>query len=310
MTETKDSFTSAAEILCDELKSIMQQIPEGKKAHIQEIRLRNGKPLALSEGSAAMFVDSSGKILYSPGERAFRVTSRHIYETFRRLCSYSVYSHQNEIRNGFITVKGGHRVGLCGTAVVTDGRVSAVNDISSLNIRIARQVSGAAEELIGTVCPLEGGLLIVGAPAAGKTTMLRDIAYRLSLGVGCKIMRTSVIDERGELSGTYSGSAYNDLGLCDVLNGYPKGEGIIHALRALSPQVIICDELGSEEDCRMVSEGFNAGAYIIATIHAAGYEELMRRPQAKELLHTGAFRTVVILESADRPCRISQLIRL
>ena len=310
MSEGTEGFDSAAEILCDELRTLASLVPEKKKSEIQELRLRTGRPLALTDGSSALFIDSTGRILYSMSEKAFIVTRRHVYDTFRRLCGYSVYSYQEDIRNGFITVKGGHRVGLCGTASVKDGRITAVSDISALNIRISRQVTGCSDELIKRLCPLSSGVLIVGAPSTGKTTLLRDLARSLSVGSGCRIMRTAVIDERGELSGTCQGTPYNDLGLCDVLNGYPKGEGIIHAIRALSPQVIICDELGNEDDCRAVSQGFNAGAVIVASIHAASLDELYRRPQAKALLGTGAFGTAVVLSSPDRPCRIAETAQI
>ena len=309
MADTK-AFDSAVEILSEDIRTVLKNIPDSKKSTIQEIRIRVNKPLALSDGATTIFTDIDGKIMYTMGEKAFRVSQRGIYDTFRRICDYSVYSRQDEIKNGYITVKGGHRVGLCGTAVLTEGKISALNDISSMNVRIARQVFGVSEEIINHLYPFERGILIAGMPSSGKTTLLRDLARSLSLGIGCHITRTAVIDERGELSGTYSGTAYNDMGLCDILNGYPKGEGIIHAIRAMSPQVIICDELGTNEDCKLVSQGFNAGAVVIASIHAGNYEELMRRKQAVELLETGAFGSIVILESSNRPCKIAKFVKL
>ncbi len=308
MTERKDPFADAAEILCDEVRSAALALPAGKRSAIQEIRLRAEKPLCFSDGTSSLFTDSSGRILYSPGENAFRVTRRQVYDTFRRLCSYSVHSCQNEIRSGFITIKGGHRAGICGTAVMEEGRLSTVTDISSINIRIARQVFGAAEKLMQKIFPFQGGVLLIGAPASGKTTLLRDLARSLSLGIGCRMQRTSVIDERGELAGTYEGVAYNDLGLCDVFNGYPKGEGILQAVRAMSPQVIICDELGSSEDVRLAEQGFHAGAVMIASLHAPDFESLLQRKQAQQILETGAFRTAVLLSSSDRPGEISQIM--
>ncbi len=307
---SEKQFEAAADTLCDELKNVVMSIPESKRASIQEIRLRSGKPLTMTDGTSTLFVDNAGRILYSISKNAFIVTQKHLYDTFRRLCGYSVYSCQNEIKNGFITIKGGHRAGLCGTAVIENGKITAVSDISSINLRISRQIFGVSEEIIKKIYPLNGGVLIAGAPSSGKTTILRDLAYRLSLGMDCRMMRTAVIDERGEIAGTYSGNAYNDLGLCDILNGYPKGEGIMQAIRAMSPQVIICDELGGEDDCVYAEQGFNAGAYIIATIHASSYEELMKRKQAQRLIDTGAFKNIVILESCDRPCKISEFITI
>lgn len=307
MTEHQDSFVSAAEMLCEEVREVVLALSESKRAAIQEIRLRAGKPLALTDGTATLFLEENGRVLYSISDKAFRTTQRHIYDTFRRLCGYAVYSVENEIKHGYLTVRGGHRVGLCGTAVLTDGSITALSEVSSLNVRIARQVFGVAEELIRQLYPLKGGVLLVGEPSSGKTTMLRDMARCLSLGVGCRMMRTTVIDERGELAGTCHGVAANDLGLCDILNGYPKGEGIMQAIRALSPQVIVCDELGTDEDCRLAAQGFHAGALMIASIHAPDYETLLRRPQAQRLLQTGAFRTVVILQSSDRPCTVASV---
>ena len=307
MAEHQDSFLTAAEMLCEEVREVVLSLPESKRSAIQEIRLRAGKPLALTDGTATLFLEQGGRVLYSVSEKAFCTTQRHIYDTFRRLCGYAVYSVEHEIRNGYLTVRGGHRVGLCGTAVLNEGKVSALSEISSLNVRISRQIIGIAEELIRRLYPFKGGILIVGEPSSGKTTLLRDMARCLSLGIGCRMLRTTVIDERGELSGTYHGIAANDLGLCDILNGYAKGAGIMHAVRALSPQVIVCDEMGTDEDSRLAAQGFHAGAMMIASIHAPDYASLLRRPQAQRLLQTGAFQTAVMLQSSDRPCTVAEI---
>lgn len=308
MQDTIDSFYGATEILCDELQGIVRSVPERKQGTVQEIRLRINKPLTLTDGSSTLFIDSSGRVLYSLSDKALIVTRRQIYDTFRRLCGYSVYSCENGIKEGYITVRGGHRVGLCGTAVCSGGVITAVNDISSLNIRISRQLRDVSRELISRLYPFCGGILIVGAPSSGKTTLLRDLARCMSLGIGCRIMRTVVIDERSEMSGTFRGEASNDLGLCDILDAYPKGEGIVQAVRALSPQVIICDEIGDSLDLRKLSRGFNAGAMIVATVHAGSYEELCRRSFARELRECGAFRYAVVLDSSDHPGRIKRIV--
>ncbi len=296
-------------MLCGELSAVLMRISDVKKQGIQEIRLRSGKPVALSDGTDTLFVCKDGSIVYTP-ERGFVCTQRHIFDTFKQLCGYSIYSRQTEIKNGYITVKGGHRIGLCGTAEIKDGEISTVTDITSLNVRISRQIFGVAAGIMPHIVPVGGGVLIAGAPSTGKTTLLRDIAYRLSLGKGCRIMRTCVIDERGELSGGYRDESEIDLGLADVLRGYPKGDGIMQSIRSLSPQIIICDEVGTQEDAQAVAQGANAGAYIIATIHAQDYHSLMQRKQAQRLLETGAFGTLIILDSSDKPCVCSEVINL
>lgn len=302
-------FDEASRALSDRLYKTVYKLPNELKADVQEIRIRAEKPLVLSMGRKTMFVDKEFELSESM-ENAVTASFEDIVASFQNVCCYSVYSHQNEIKNGFVTMVSGHRVGLCGTAVISHGEISSVRDISSLNIRIAREIPDAAEELLQRVGSVEGGLLIVGMPCSGKTTILRDLARRISLGIGCRIMRTSVVDERNELSGTYAGIARNDLGLSDILNGYSKHEGIMQALRTLSPEAIICDEIGTSADMRAIEQGINAGVSIVATIHAGSYRELLARSQGKALINSGAFRTVVILESRENAGKISELIRL
>lgn len=302
-------FDEASRALSDRLYKTVYKLPNELKADVQEIRIRAEKPLVLSMGRKTMFVDKEFELSESM-ENAVTASFEDIVASFQNVCCYSVYSHQNEIKNGFVTMGSGHRVGLCGTAVISHGEISSVRDISSLNIRIAREIPDAAEELLQRVGSVEGGLLIVGMPCSGKTTILRDLARRISLGIGCRIMRTSVVDERSELSGTYAGIARNDLGLSDILNGYSKHEGIMQALRTLSPEAIICDEIGTSADMRAIEQGINAGVSIVATIHAGSYRELLARSQGKALINSGAFRTVVILESRENAGKISELIRL
>lgn len=302
-------FDEASRALSDRLYKTVYKLPNELKADVQEIRIRAEKPIVLSMGRKTMFVDKAFELSESM-ENAVTASFEDIVASFQNVCCYSVYSHQNEIKNGFVTMGSGHRVGLCGTAVISHGEISSVRDISSLNIRIAREIPDAAEELLQRVGSVEGGLLIVGMPCSGKTTILRDLARRISLGIGCRIMRTSVVDERSELSGTYAGIARNDLGLSDILNGYSKHEGIMQALRTLSPEAIICDEIGTSADMRAIEQGINAGVSIVATIHAGSYRELLARSQGKALINSGAFRTVVILESRENAGKISELIRL
>lgn len=296
------SFDNAANMLIPQLADVLKSLEPSKKQMVQEIRLRLGRPLCLTCGSMIMYVTESAQAVYTP-ERAMICTAHHISESFRRLCGYSVYSRQSEIRNGFIT-KNGCRVGLCGTATVKNGEISCVTDITSLNVRISRFIPGAGARLAKTVLPLCGGILIAGEPCSGKTTILRDLAYSLSVGKYCPAIRVSVVDERYEISGS---AGKDGLGLSDVLAGYPKSDGIMQAIRSLSPQAIICDEIGDEDDCRAVSSGANAGVYLIASIHAGSFSELMRRQQTAQLLKTNAFRWAVMLSGADKPGDVREI---
>ncbi len=304
----RDYYDRCASMLCSGLSEILLKIPEVKRTAVQEIRLRSNKPIALSSGKETFFVCENGSIIYSPAPRAVICTREHLFECFRRICSYSVYSKQNEITEGYITASNGCRIGISGTAAVKKGMICSVTDITSMNIRISRQFFGISRQLMQKLFPLDGGILIAGAPSTGKTTLLRDIAYNASLGNECRIMRTSVIDERGELSGGNKGEL--DLGLSDVFSGYPKKYGMIQAIRSMSPQLIICDEVGTDEDASTIAKGANAGAYIIATIHAGSIRELESRSQTKKLLETGAFSTIVMLDSSDRPCNIREIRKL
>ena len=182
-----------------------------------------------------------------------------------------------------------------------------MRDISSINIRIARQVYGCASGVLQAVGKnLRDGVLVAGAPSSGKTTILRDIARQLSSGLCGDVRKVAVVDERGELAGTYRGVPQNDLGpCCDVLDGYPKGEGILQAIRSLSPEFIICDEMGGLADVEAAAQGLNAGVGMISSVHAGSVRELLRRQQALSLLHTGAFGYVVLLEGSREPGRVA-----
>ncbi|MCI1964686.1 MAG: Flp pilus assembly complex ATPase component TadA [Oscillospiraceae bacterium] len=312
MVEERDErFDSAAKCICDRIEAELDHLPVDVKKHTQEIRLRVNKPVCICCAEGTYFLGPGGKLTCRPTSGLLVAQPRDMEESFRNLCSYSIYSHENEIRNGYITLSGGHRAGICGTAVLQSESVGSVRSISSINLRISREIQGAADELLNQLGKrLAGGLLLAGAPSSGKTTILRDIARQMSSGLRGNLKKVAVVDERGEIAGTYMGIPQNDLGCCcDVLDGYPKAEGIILAVRTLSPEIIICDEIGSGREVAAVEQGLNTGVNLIASIHAGSAEELMRRKQALNLLQTGAFGTVAILDASRGPGKIAGIYK-
>lgn len=234
---------------------------------IAELRLRTGR--------CACAVMLDGRLV----KCSEPFSQSDITDCFLELCRNSVHSFAREIAEGYITLPGGHRAGFCGTAVIHDGRLSTLRDISSLDIRFAREVRGCAEELCRRVFS-DGlcSLVVAGRPLSGKTTVLRDMARILG-----ETHRVAVVDSRGELAGVHDGVPALDIGEnTDVLNGYSKADGIMCALRSLSPEVIICDEIGG--DAEEVRQCMNCGVKLIVSAHAGSMDELTKRPALAGLL--------------------------
>jgi stage III sporulation protein AA len=305
--ENAQKFNQAAGALCPRLRALLLRLPEEIRSRVSEIRLHVGQPVCLWDGGSTWFLKEGGVTLLP--RDGLCASKADLYESFRTLCSFSVYSYQEQIRKGYVTLRGGHRAGLAGTAVMTGGTITGMRDITSINLRVARQVDGCAQALLQRAGNLSGGLLLAGPPACGKTTLLRDIARQLSSGACGRIHKVTVVDERGELCGANRAEYGNNLGpCCDVLDGFPKAEGMLLALRSLSPEYLICDELGSGQEAEALLQSVNAGASVIASIPAGSLEQLAARPQARALLQSGAFAQVALL-SGGRPGRVAKLVK-
>ena len=265
-------------------------------------------PLALVCPDNTYYLTQNGGLSNTILDGAMLVVSKaDIVDTFNNICNYSVYNRQNEIVNGFVTMYGGHRAGICGTAVVNNGKIVNIRDITSINVRIAREHKGCADSLYNKIIAVSGGVLICGAPCSGKTTVLRDLARLLSTK-GKK--NVALIDERGELAGTASGKFQNDIGMCDVYDSYSKSEAILHAIRSMAPEIVICDEIGSKEDIYAVEKSVNCGVRIISSTHCANEYELKQKANMVSLMKTGAFQTLVFLSNrthAGEIVKISQV---
>lgn len=316
---TKDleqqSFRQICEMLPDCIKERLLYLDDFTQSLTQEIRLRAGRPvqLSLGLGRGERFVSRQGKAVESPAWcDGAAISQAEVYQVFRAVCGYSIHTHQQELREGYVFMKGGHRAGICGTAVTEKGQTVGVRDISSINIRVARQVKGVALPFLREYWQDGGkGILLAGPPTSGKTTMIRDMARILSSGFQGRYYKVTVVDERGEIAACSGGQPQNDIGLCcDVLDGYEKGEGMMMALKTLGPEVLICDELGADREIQAVSSALNCGVRVIATIHAGSGEEVRRRKNLSALLDTGAFDRLVLLHSRERAGEIRQVIPL
>lgn len=304
-----ERYDSAIAFVSQRLKKVLLSVSPELKSNTSEIRLRNEQPVMLTV-SGKSFLLSSDSNAVKRAEDALICKREELMDSFNRLCEFSAHSFQNSIADGFITTYGGHRVGLTGTAVCSaDGNVSTIRDVSSLNIRVAREIRGCANGILKRVSVKKSkGLIIAGPPSSGKTTVLRDLIRQLSGFENGESLKVCAIDERGELAATKNGIAQNDVGInTDVLTGYPKNSAILTAVKTMSPQVIACDEVATESEISAIAQGANSGISFIVTVHASGLEELVRRSQVERLVDIGCFENIVLLKGGSEPGKIENI---
>lgn len=265
---------------------------------LQELRLRAGKPLLLQYKGREYGITGAGVLTGCAGESRV-VSQEELAETLEYVSGYSMYAFDEEMKQGFLTVSGGHRIGLAGKIVMEGERVQCIRHISFLNIRFSHQVRGCADTLMpyltqnGNVCHT----LIIAPPRCGKTTVLRDVIRQLSDGSETRAgITVGVVDERSELAGSYLGIPQNDLGIrTDVLDGCRKSEGMLMLLRAMSPQVIAVDEIGSTQDGYALESVFHCGCKLLATAHGSSVEDVRRRALLNRMAEQRMFERYVVL---------------
>lgn len=294
-------YEEACALLPMRLQNTALELPLGRKARVEELRLRINQPvfLTMPEGETPL-----------PQTRVLRHDLEYVLD---RATEYSRYAAAETIRRGYVTASGGFRVGLCGTALPTEDGNGGLRDISSLTIRIPRVCEGAALPVLPEL--LENGrpasTLILSPPGGGKTTLLRDLVRLLSQGSDhCPAQRVALVDERGELAAVHRGRPQLDVGChTDIMDACPKHLAVPMLLRAMNPQVIALDEVALAADVEAVCAAAGCGAALLATVHAGSLDDLAARPVGRTLLACGVFqRAVRISGSGDtRTCRVERL---
>jgi stage III sporulation protein AA len=296
------------------LRHALGKLPRHTRVQLEEIRLRCERPVMVVSSDGDYFLTSDGR--FASAEEALIWHQQQATEFIEAISRASLYAMEDDVRAGFITLPGGHRVGLVGQAVLQDGRLRTMKHIASCNVRLARAVVGAADRVLPALVRGNRLLhtLVVSAPGCGKTTLLRDVTRQVSSGVpaiGLPGLRVAVADERSELAACWRGVPQLDLGpRTDVLDGCPKAEGIMLLLRSMSPEVIVSDEVGSDADAAALEEALFSGVTLLATAHGTSLEDVERRPGLARLVRRGAFERLVVLSRRQGPGTVEQIANL
>lgn len=277
---------------------------------LQEIRLRVGCPLLITWDGKEYFVRASGELTVNAQE-GYLIERKELLETVEYISNYSLYAFEDEIRQGFLTIRGGHRIGIAGQICMEGNRIRSVRHISFLNVRLSHQCKGCADKVLpyliedGAMCHT----LIISPPRGGKTTLLRDLIRQLSNGTTYFSGSTvGVVDERSEIAGSYLGVPQNDLGIrTDVFDCCPKAEGMMMLVRAMSPGIVAVDEIGDYRDIRAIETVVYCGCKLLATVHGSSVEDVKRKPLLQKLVMEHVFERYVILHNHTHVGQIKEV---
>ncbi len=272
--------------------------------------MRVQAPLLMIHNNREFYITPEGKLCRAQ-ENAYSVTKKDLKETLEYMSDYSLYAFEEEVRQGFITIQGGHRIGIAGKTIVDRNGIRAMKFISFINVRLAHQIRGCADQVIPYLYD-KGQILhtlIVSAPRCGKTTLLRDIIRQVSDGTGQRPgMTVGVVDERSEIGACCQGVPQNDLGIrTDILDCCPKALGMMMLIRTMSPRVIAVDEIGSREDLEAMEYAMNCGCRLIATIHGASMDDIRQKPVLGRMVKERWFERYVVLDGGGRPGKAAEI---
>ncbi|OYO51277.1 stage III sporulation protein AA [Lachnotalea glycerini] len=267
---------------------------------LQEVRLRVNGPLIVIYEGRELFVGKGGVLLQNESG-SYIVSKDEVKEMLGYISSYSLYAFEDEIKQGFITIQGGHRIGIAGKTVVEGEAITGLKYISYINVRISHEIKGCANKVIPYVANnnVVHHCLIISPPRCGKTTLLRDIIRQISNGMNGVLGQTvGVVDERSEIGGCYMGEAVNDLGIrTDVLDFCPKAKGMLMLIRSMSPRVIAIDEIGDYEDVKAIEAVINCGCKLLATVHGSSIEDIKNKPLLQKMITEKIFERYIVLNN-------------
>ena len=298
------------------LREKIKKLPKSN-LNIEEIRLRSQKPLILNANNKDYFYNEKENDLALNMDNPYIVTREDIEQTFQIICKYSIHTFMDDITKGFIKLRGGHRVGIVGKAIVESGQVKNIKHISSLNIRISREIIGCSDKILDHIISSNNQVnntLIISPPQCGKTTLVRDIVRNLSNGnkkYGFRGMKVALIDERNEIGGSYLGVPQMDVGIrTDIIETCPKDIGIMMLLRSMSPNIIVTDEIGNEREVKALYTALNGGVSLITTVHGDSIEDIQGRKELSRLLDKELFKKVIILSARKGPGTVEKIYDL
>lgn len=303
-------YQSILQLFPGERRSFFEQVAK-REAYVNEIRLRCEKPILVLEGDREWYLDKKGQYSANPLE-ATTIDRSNLEKIIQHICHYSLYAYEEELRQGYITIAGGHRIGMVGQVVLEDtGRIRTLKHIRGLNIRVSHQIRGVALPVLPYIYKdgFPRSVLIISPPGCGKTTLLRDIVRLFSDGNEYgKGVTVGVVDERSEIGGSFLGQPQNDVGMrTDLLDACPKAQGMMLLLRAMSPRVIAIDELGNEEEMAAVKTVAACGSKIVATMHGDSPEDVRRRSGMEQLLRESCFEVLLLLGKEKGRCVIKNI---